>query len=249
MAALPALSAARSPQVDIRNDDCLRFLRGLPDRSVDVITTDPAYSGMNRHMMFGHGRIVGRYREEDNPRWFTEVDDDEEGFLVLLGECHRVLREDRHIYVMFDSYSLLSLGHLMRVHFDVKGLLVWDKVRIGMGHHFRRRHEHIVFASKGRRPIARRDLPDVLVHPRLTRAAYPTQKPVGLFGDLLRASAEPGFVVCDPFVGSGSAAIAALRAGCDVVAADLSAAAVELTRDRCEEFLRSGVDPLEPSSR
>ena len=36
------------------------------DASVDVIVTDPAYSGMNRHMMFGNGRIVGEARHACN---------------------------------------------------------------------------------------------------------------------------------------------------------------------------------------
>ena len=43
-------------------------LRALPDASVDVITTDPGYSGMNRHMKFGHGRIVGQYSKPGNDR-------------------------------------------------------------------------------------------------------------------------------------------------------------------------------------
>jgi predicted methyltransferase len=46
---------------EIRTQDCIEFLRDLPDESVDLIVTDPAYSGMNQHMRFGHGRIVGHY--------------------------------------------------------------------------------------------------------------------------------------------------------------------------------------------
>ncbi len=246
MTALPVASHVTQRRHDIREADCIDFLRSLPAESVDLIVTDPAYSGMNRHMMFGHGRIVGHYRRDDNARWFTEFHDDPDTFRTFLAECHRVLRPDRHLYVMFDSYSLLSLGHIVREHFDVKCLLVWDKVRIGMGHYYRRRHEHVLFAAKGRRHLSRRDLPDVLTHPRLLRAAYPTQKPVGLFADLVAASTLPGFLVCDPFVGSGSSAVAALRAGCDVVACDLSPRAVELARARCEALLTDGVDPLEP---
>jgi len=230
---------------DIRQDDCVRFLRSLDGESVDVIVTDPAYSGMNQHMQFGHGRIVGRYGAADNDRWFSEFADDPDTYRRFLSECHRVLRDGRHIYIMFDSYSLLSLGHLVREHFDVKGLIVWDKVHLGMGHYFRRRHEQIVFAGKGRRKLARRDLADVWPVRRLRRAAYPTQKPVEVFERMLAGSAEPGFVVCDPFVGSGSAAVAALRHHCHFVGADIDARAVELARGRCASVLSSGVDPLE----
>jgi len=232
---------------EIRVQDCVEFLRDLPDDSVDLIVTDPAYSGMNQHMRFGHGRIVGHYGKPGNPRWFKEFSDDPESYAVFLSECHRVLRQDRHIYIMFDSFSMLSLGALVRDHFDVKGVVVWDKVHLGMGHYFRRRHEQIVFASKGRRKLSRRDVPDVWAVPRVHRAAYPTQKPVRLFALMVEASAEPGFVVCDPFCGSGSSAVAAVRFGCDFIGADIDPGAVEISRDRLARLAATGQDPLEPA--
>ncbi|HWW09992.1 MAG TPA: site-specific DNA-methyltransferase [Candidatus Acidoferrales bacterium] len=241
-----AASTTAAPAFDIHAVDCIRFLEGLPDESVDIIVTDPAYSGMNQHMRFGHGRIVGHYGSPGNARWFTEFSDDPDTYRSFLSECRRVLRDDRHIYIMFDSFSLLSLGALVREFFDVKCVIVWDKVHLGMGHYFRRRHEQIVFASKGRRKIARRDLHDVWAVPRLRKGAYPTQKPVELFERMLAASAEPGYVVCDPFTGSGSSAIAALRHGCDFVGADIDSRAVAMAQARCAEMVASGVDPLEP---
>ncbi len=233
------------PSWRIERADCLDFLGSLDDHSVDCIVTDPAYSGMNQHMQFGHGRIVGRYGDPGNTRWFQEFHDDPETFAHLLDECHRVLRPDRHIYVMFDSYSLLSLGALMRERFQVKGVIVWDKVHIGMGHYFRRRHELVVFACKGRRRLARRDLADVWRIKRIHRSAYPTQKPVELFSRMLAGSVEPGMRVCDPFCGSGSSALAALEAGCSFVGADISAAAVDLARRRCTAWEAGDGDPLE----
>ena len=228
---LDGAAASSNPALgrfDIRTQDCIAFLRDQPDSSVDVIVTDPAYSGMNQHMRFGHGRIVGSYGKPDNERWFQEFSDDPDTYRVFLAECARVLRQDRHVYIMFDSFSMLSLGALVREFFDVKGVIVWDKMHLGMGHYFRRRHEQIVFASKGRRKVARRDLPDVWAVPRIHRAAYPTQKPVRLFEMMLEASAEPGFTVCDPFCGSGSSAVAAVRLGCDFIGADIDPRAVEI---------------------
>jgi site-specific DNA-methyltransferase (adenine-specific) len=227
----------------VEQEDCMHFLQSLPDGSVDVVTTDPAYSGMNEHMSFGRGRIVGRYGDADNPRWFTEFHDDPPSFLAFLKECHRVLTDGGHIYVMFDSFSLLSLGHLMREVFAVKNVIVWDKVNLGMGHYFRRRHETIVFATKGHRRLSRRDLPDVWAVKRVHRAAYPTQKPVELFMRMLAGSAEPGMTVCDPFVGSGSSAVAALRSGCDFLGADVDDRAVQLARQRCRSVAAGAADP------
>jgi site-specific DNA-methyltransferase (adenine-specific) len=229
----------------VEERDCMTFLASLAEGSIDVVTTDPAYSGMNQHMSFGRGRIVGRYGSDANQRWFTEFRDDPDTFLAFLGACHRVMRDGGHIYVMFDSFSLLSLGHLVREVFAVKNLIVWDKVNLGMGHYFRRRHETILFATKGHRRLARRDLADVWAVKRIHRGAYPTQKPVELFSRMLAGSAAPGMTVCDPFVGSGSAAVAALRAGCRVVAADVDARAVLMTSERCAAVARGDPDPGE----
>lgn len=226
--------------------DCLTFLRSLPDASVDLIATDPAYSGMNQHLRFGNGRIVGAYQDPANRRWFAEFHDDPDTYRAFLTECRRVLREDRHLYLMFDSYSLLTLGALVREFFEVKNVVVWDKVKLGMGHYFRRRHELIVFAAKGHRKLARRDVPDVWRFPRIHPARYPTQKPVELFEAMLCGSTQPGDLVCDPFVGSGSSAIAALRRGCHFLGGDVAAEAVRFAGDRIAAFQATGADPAQP---
>jgi len=239
--------APHAKPYEISTQDCLQFLRSLGGESVDLIATDPAYSGMNQHLKLGRGRIVGQYSAagEGGAKWFTEFHDDPETYRVFLEECRRVLKPDRHVYIMFDSFSMLTLGPLVREVFPVKNVLVWDKVHVGMGHYFRRRHELILFATKGSRKLNSRDRADVVTAKRIHRGVYPTQKPVAVFDAMVQPSTEPGFVVCDPFAGSGSAAIAALKAGCTFVGADLSQRAVELATWRIEHFLATGDDPAE----
>ena len=245
MSAVPAVDVQRWR---VEQTDCVALLQSLPTGSVDCLVTDPAYSGMNQHLQLGRGRIVGTYASGERDRWFTEFEDDESRFRSFLDACHHALAEGGHLYVMFDSFSLLSLGHLVRERFAVKNLLVWDKVRLGMGHNWRRRHETIVFATKGRgRPITRRDLPDVIAVPRLTRATYPTQKPVALFSTLMDASVEPGMHVCDPFMGTASTGIAALAAQCTYTGGDTNPAALAIAADRLARVAAGEPDPLEPS--
>jgi len=249
-AAAAALQNTRATATVTRSD-VIRFLKSLDDQSVDLIVTDPAYSGMNRHLALGRGRIVGVYNDRgDGAKWFDEFEDTEENYDAFLRECQRVLRANRHIYIMFDSFSLLTLGEHVRRFFDVKNIIVWDKTKIGMGHYFRRQSEFIVFASKGKRSIARRDIPDIWRIARLHRAPYPTQKPVEVFEAMIAASrnGEDEFVVCDPFAGSGSAAIAALRQGCSFVGCDVAEAAVSLAQNRIATYLATGADPAQPSS-
>lgn len=239
-------------RITIYQDDAISFLEKLPSNSVDIIATDPAYSGMNNKLQLGKGRIVGKYSEKgkENGKWFSEFEDSEENYTKFLSECKRVLKKSTgHIYIMFDSYSLLSLGNIVRDYFDVKNLITWDKVNIGMGHYFRRRHEYIIFATNGNtRKIRNRKFPDVWRFKRIHNSAYPTQKPVEVFQAMIHASAEDGFTVCDPFLGSGSSAIAAIKNNCRFVGCDISDKSIETSTARIQEFLNSSTDILQRKS-
>jgi site-specific DNA-methyltransferase (adenine-specific) len=61
---------------------------------------------------------------------------------------------------------------------------------------------------------------------------HPTQKPLALLERVIAASAAPGDLVLDPFCGSGTTGVAALRAGCRFLGIDQDPAYVELTARR-----------------
>ena len=229
-------------KVRIYNKDCIKFLNSLEDNSVDIIVTDPAYSGMNQKMKFGNGRIVGRYQSKDNSKWFQEFHDDPANYMIFLNECKRVLKDDRHIYIMFDSFSLLTLGPIIRDVFNLKNLITWDKVHLGMGHYFRRRHEFIIFSTKGHKKLNEKNIPDVWRFKRIYKKIYPTQKPVELFEAMLKGSIDTNYIVCDPFLGSGSSMIAALKKNCSFIGCDISNEACKISYDRAAHFLKHKKD-------
>lgn len=248
--AQPEIGEVSVENATIYQQDVIRFLSGLPSESVDLVVTDPAYSGMNQHLKLGKGRIVGQYNQKGSEgKWFDEFHDTPENYRLFLKQCERVLKPDRHLFIMFDSYSMLTLGAMVRDCFNVKNVITWDKVNIGMGHYFRRQTEFILFACKGKRPISRRDIPDIWKIKRLHGAPYPTQKPVELFEAMIASSRESkdrDFMVCDPFVGSGSSAIAALKQGASFIGCDISSKAIDFCRDRLETYARDRVDIHQP---
>jgi len=239
-------------KIRIYRDDAISFLEKLPSNSVDIIATDPAYSGMNNKLQLGRGRIVGKYSEKgtENGKWFCEFNDSIENYTKFLTQCQRVLKKSTgHIYIMFDSYSLLTLGGIVRDFLDVKNLITWDKVNIGMGHYFRRRHEYIIFATNGNnRKIRNRKFPDVWRFKRIHNSKYPTQKPVEVFQAMIYASANKDFTVCDPFLGSASSAIASIKNNCKFIGCDISKKSIEISQERIINFLNNGKDILQPKS-
>ncbi|MCK9368614.1 site-specific DNA-methyltransferase [Candidatus Dojkabacteria bacterium] len=224
----------------IKQADCIQFLSSLDEGSIDLIVTDPAYSGMNNHLKLGKGRIVGNYKQKGTvgAKWFTEFEDSIENYEKFLSECKRILnKKTGHIYIMFDAFSLLSLGHVVRKYFSVKNIITWDKINIGMGHYFRRRHEFIMFATnKNARKLSSQKYADVWSIKRLHNAKYPTQKPVELFDMMLDASGFKNCNVCDPFLGSGSSAISALNHKYNFWGCDISPEAINFAKKRIKEF-------------
>jgi len=240
----------KDERILIFQDDAISFLKCLPSNSVDVIITDPAYSGMNQRLKLGSGKIIGKYSDagKDGAKWFEEFHDTEKNYKAFLMECYRVMKNNRHIYIMFDSFSLLSLAPIARDVFEVKNVICWDKANIGLGHYFRRRHEFVLFASKGKRPLNSKNIPDVWKIKRVVPSKYPTQKPTEVFELMLKGSAEKDFVVCDPFLGSGSSAIAALKSNCKFLGCDISDNAISFSKERIDQFIKTKIDMYQKSS-
>ena len=226
------------PDIKLHRQDAMKLLDSLADESVDLIVTDPPYSGMNRHLSLGKGRIVGDYakRGSEDGDWFEEWEDTPEQYEAFLYECSRVMKPDTCVWLMFDPYSLLTLGPLVRMVFNVKNIVTWDKVAMGMGHYLRRRSEFIVLAQKGKRRLTNRGTPDVWAIKRVHRPQYPTQKPVELFERMIELSIpeedREGSVVLDPFMGSGASAVAAQKLDCGYIGADISSRAVTMASIR-----------------
>jgi site-specific DNA-methyltransferase (adenine-specific) len=109
--------------------------------------------------------------------------------------------------------------------------LVWDKRTIGMGYHYRARYEFILFFEKGKRRLNDLGVADVISVPRI-HGGYPAEKPFEVAQILISQSSQPGETVVDPFMGSGSVGVAALRLGRRFLGNDLNQEAVRLARQR-----------------
>ena len=66
------------------------------------------------------------------------------------------------------------------------------------------------------------------------RAEHPTQKPEGIVEPLLLYSCPPGGTVFDPFMGSGTTGVVAVRNGMKFIGAELNPAYAEMARRRID---------------
>ena len=224
---------AGDPRFKLFHGDAVAWLRSLASGSVDLLITDPPYESLERHRAIGTTTRLKHSKASSN-NWFAIFHNDR--FPELFAEVHRVLKQDSHFYLYCDPETMFVAKPLGEAAgFKFWKPIVWDKVSIGMGYHYRARYECILFFEKGKRKLNDLGVADVLQCKRVFNG-YPAEKPVEVSEVLIRQSSEPGQLVVDPFMGSGSVGVAAVQLGRSFCGSDVCAEAVDITRGRLREL-------------
>lgn len=186
--------------------DCVNLLETLPDKSLDLLLTDPPY-GIDYE---SEHREVTPFDKLENDRL-------EETIAVVsdaLAVASRKLKDNSHVYIFTSWKTYPYLLPVVSRFFTVKNLLVWVKNNWTAGDldaNYGQVHEFILFAHKGRRHLNGRRDASVLHFDRVPEngRVHPTEKPLPLLEYLIEKSSLPGEVVCDPFAGVASTCLAA----------------------------------------
>jgi site-specific DNA-methyltransferase (adenine-specific) len=238
------------PQVPVSfqlsNRDAVDWLRDQPSESIDLLITDPAYESLEKHRAIGTTTRLKHSKSSSND-WFAIFPNARFG--ELFREIHRVLKRDTHFYLLCDAETMFVAKPMAEeAGFKFWKPLVWDKCTIGMGYHYRARYEFILFFEKGKRRLSDLGVADVIPVPRI-RGGYPAEKPHDVAEVLIRQSSEAGEVVVDPFMGSGSVGVAAVRLGRRFLGNDLNPEAVQIAAKRLAEAGAIGESPASPAAR
>ena len=229
-----------SPVFDLSCADAVDWLRQLPPDSVDLLITDPAYESLEKHRAIGTTTRLKHSKASSND-WFSVFPNARFG--ELFAEIFRVLRPNSHFYLLCDAETMfVAKPEAERAGFKFWKPLVWDKRSIGMGYHYRARYELILFFEKGKRRLNDLGIADIIAVPRVHRG-YPAEKPAEISAVLINQSSQPGEVVADPFMGSGSVGVAALRNRRRFLGNDLNVEAVRLSASRLRELGDGRVPP------
>lgn len=190
----------------------------LAEDSVDAVVADPPYG-----MAFHEGSNPDAHETGDRVKAWDAIDGDQsvddavELIDDVFAQVARVLRPGGHAYIFCDWRAIDAVKPVVARSLDVKNVITWDKESMGIGdntNNWGYSTEFIIFeTTEGDRPRrlehAQRNL---LEYPRPVRTEYehPTQKPVGLISNLVTQATDPGDLVLDPFMGSGTTAVAAI---------------------------------------
>ena len=221
------------PRFQLTQGDAVAWLRTLPAASVDLVITDPPYESLEKHRAVGTTTRLKHSKASSND-WFSIFPNTR--FPELFAEVHRVLKKDTHFYLFCDPETMFVAKPLAeQAGFRFWKPLIWDKRSIGMGYHYRARYECVLFFEKGKRKLLDLGVADIIEAKRIN-GGYPAEKPPEVSEVLIKQSSQAGELVIDPFTGSGSVGVAAIRNGRDFRGNDLCAEALDITRQRLVEL-------------
>ena len=127
-------------------------------------------------------------------------------------------------------------------------MVVWDKGPMGMGWHYRRSYETVLVSKvpgKATRWYDNSRRIENIIRPgdygirKIIPSAeqHPTEKPVELPLHFIGLHTLPSHLILDPFIGSGTTAVAALRLGRRCIGVDISAEYLDIAVERIEREL------------
>lgn len=208
--------------VTLYHNDAFEVMAAIP--KVDLIVSDPPYkltSGGKSGLMRG----VFDPENYNNDGGIVPCDIDWADFML---PCFSALRDPGHAYFMANNRNVQSmLNAAEEAGFHFHNLLVWDKISATANRWYMKNLEFIGFFSKGNAFMINDCSQKQLIRcqqidesgefaepdDKGRKNPHPTEKPVALMQTYIENSTKPGEVVLDPFMGSGSTAVAAIRSG------------------------------------
>jgi modification methylase len=216
--------------------DAVRVMRMLPAASVHCVFADPPYNLQLRGELRRPDDSLVDGVDDDWDR-FTDFAAYDAFTREWLTECRRLLRKDGTLWVIGTYHNIFRIGAILQeMDFWLLNDIVWRKANPMpnfRGRRFTNAHETLIWAARGRDSRHRFNyqamkalnddiqmrsdwyLPLCTGPERLRNEhglkLHPTQKPEALLHRVLLASTNPGEIVLDPFLGTGTSAAVARR--------------------------------------
>ncbi|MEM8783080.1 MAG: site-specific DNA-methyltransferase [Planctomycetota bacterium] len=230
--------------------ESLGLLTEFPAESIDLVNADPPYSsgGLHRSDRVA-GNTLKKYLEPSSRQYATFAGDarDQRSWTLWstlwLSEVSRVMKPGASAHVFTDWRQLPALTDAVQAGgLTFRSIVPWDKGGSARAPHtgyHRHQCEYALWATKGVAPKAhgRGPFPGVLRHAIDRDKLHPTAKPVAMLDELMPV-APPDSLVLDPFMGSGSAGVAAIQAGHRYIGIEQTGEYFEIAAKRIQEVLR-----------
>lgn len=223
--------------IDLRLGDCLEVMKDIPDKSVDLIVTDPPYrtisgghntpkwkSGYGNSVLYKNDGKIFEYNDINHKDW--------------LMEAYRVLKVNSHIYIMTNLLNLFDLQKTAEeIGFKTHNLLIWEKNTANANRWYMKNCEYILFMRKGKAKSIN-NASSKTVHKFnniVGNKFHPTEKPIELMKLYINNSSNENDIVLDPFMGSGTTGVACKQLNRNFIGIELDETYFNIAKERIEK--------------
>lgn len=233
----------------IYHNDCFNVFPQIENKSIDLILTDPPYNVVNQ---LGHEKPRFHTIRENSfsaANWDDYKGDD---FQVMidnfLAESERVIKDKGSLIVFTGHSTINTIIELAEKHgFYFKCVGVWHKtnpIPANMNLHFLSALEYFIYFVYGSKtgtfnnngkPI--HNYFECPVTPKRERkhGKHQTQKPEKLIAWLVELLSNPGDIVLDPFMGTGTTCVCAKNLGRDYIGIEKDQTFFDISEKRLNE--------------
>ncbi len=244
---------------------CIKVLKSFPENCFDLIFADPPYNlqlPKNRKLVRKDGSEV--LPVSDKWDQFEDYEDYDNFTQNWLKECQRVLKSTGTIWVTGMYHNIFRVGKIMQdLGFWFLNDVIWVKIDAMPnfnGRRFTNNHETLIWAVKNKnckeytfnfellkKINGGRQMKDTDWNFSICKGserlkdengtkAHPTQKPLKLVQQVLLTASNKGDLILDPFLGSGTTAVAAKTLGRDWIGIEKEKKYVNLAQKRLNTY-------------
>jgi modification methylase len=230
--------------------DSLEIMAGIPSGSIDLVVTSPPYNLKNstgngmkdgRGGKWANASLINGYSHHDD---CMPHDEYAEWQRKCLAEMYRVIKDDGAI---FYNHKWRVQGGLLQDRQDIvsglpiRQIIIWRRkggINFNKGY-FLPTYEVIYLICKPKFVLApgANSYGDIWEFMQETNNIHPAPFPVALIERIIESTNAK--LVLDPFMGSGTTAIAATNLGRDFIGIEISPEYVELSKARLSHIINS----------
>ena len=192
--------------VELIQGDCLDVMRGMGDKSVDAVITDPPY-GIN---------YQSAWRTDKDSR-FPIISGDGVLSLDWIYESYRITKDNGCLFCFcrWDTEQKFK-EIIIDAGWKLQSQVIWDRGIHGLGdlkRQYAPMHDNALFATKPEFEFPSHRPKSVYRVDRVhaDKLQHPTQKPVSLIKLIINDLTTKDATILDPFAGSGTTGVACVQ--------------------------------------
>ncbi len=196
--------------------DCLELMKDIPDKSIDIILTDPPYGKRADKGTNGFGAAKNRrYTSEWDSKIpekavFDEMFRISKNLIIFGGNHFSCYLPPSNCWIFWDKKGDIAFKNPF-----ADGEMIYTS--------FKKPIKKIVFKQQG------------FITDSKDERYHPTQKPTELLQQLIEMFTDENDTILDPFMGSGSACVAAINTNRHYIGFELDPTYFEIAKERIEK--------------